>query len=192
MRKVKNKNRATDFFSYNKLWQHILKNMNKPISTDVNLLKTPTFVSPINENSIRIAQDLADTLMYNWAQGRVSCSLSANQIGERESIIVVCEKIGGNIITMFNPQIKEKREEMDYWEDNMCRPQMLFKNQRAYEVLVGFQDARGYSQRAWFSGKLAGIIQQEIDNLNGILPEERALVCMECGERPKKQSIMQR
>lgn len=166
--------------------------MIKSILMDNKQLKQPSFISPVNEGSLNIAKNLIDTLMFCWGQGRVSCSLSANQIGENEKIIVVAEKLGGEIISMFNPEIKESKEEMDYWENNMCRPNMLYKNERAYKVLVSFQDEKARWQKCWFSGKMSGIIQQEIDNLNGILPEERAIDALECVERRKNQSELQR
>ena len=114
------------------------------------------------------------------------------QAVENENIIVVAEKLGGEIMPMFNPEIKECKEEMDYWENNMCRPNMLYKNERAYKVLVSFQDEQARWQKCLFSGKMSGIIQQEIDNLNGILPEERAIDALECVERRKNQSELQR
>lgn len=143
--------------------------------------------SPIDENSLRIAQDLCDTLSFNWEEGRSCCSLSANQIGENQQILVVSAHIGGEIRALFNPKIIQFKQEMDFWEDNMCRPRMLYKNLRAFEICVKFQDEGAHWQSVWLSGKLAGIIQQEIDNLNGILPELRAVASVECGIKSKKQ-----
>ena len=73
--------------------------------------------SPIDENSLRIAQDLCDTLRFNWEEGRSCCSLSANQIGENQQILVVSAHIGGEIRALFNPKIIQFKQEMDFWEE---------------------------------------------------------------------------
>ncbi len=159
--------------------------MVKEIVFEKEMLKKVCSHSSVNEASVLIAQNLVDTLFHCWEMGRKACSLSANQIGEFEEIIVISDKIHGNPMVMFNPQIIDCKESMDFWENNMCRPNMLYKNERAYSILVSFQDEKARWQKCWFSGKMSGIIQQEIDNLHGILPEKRATDFIECVETIK-------
>ncbi len=148
--------------------------MFRRIVTDKKSLKQENYISPIDGDSFCIARDLVDTMIYNWNQGRVATSISANQIGEHERIIAVAENRGSEITVMFNPCITMKREEQTYWEDNFCRENKLYKNERAYEINVTYflKDCREVSVN--YRGKMAALIQQEIDNIEGILPEERA------------------
>ncbi len=160
--------------------------MIRDIVKDSDILKWPSFDSPVDSNSLCIAKDLEDTIKHGWRQGSTAVSLSANQIGERERVIAVADGIGKEIIVMFNPQIASKREEQTYWEENFCRPNILYKTERAYNICVEYQIADGREVRVFYQGRLAALIQQEIDNLNGILPEERGLIDVEVRPHPPR------
>lgn len=164
--------------------------MIRRIVTDNETLKSLTFDSPVDGNSLCVARDLVDTMVYNWNLGRVATSISANQIGEAERIIAVAESRGDDIVVMFNPKITSKKEEQTYWEDNFCRENILFKNDRAYEIWVNYQIANGQEVRVNYRGKMAALIQQEIDNLNGILPEERASADVQLAPRKPKDNVL--
>lgn len=163
--------------------------MIREIVQESQMLKKPTVQAGSDERCLIIAKDLADTLRACWSEGRICCSLSANQIGESVRIIALAKHIGGEIFCMFNPKIVLKKEEMDYWEDNACRPKMMYKVDRAYEIAVSYQDANGSQEKVWLSGKLSGLVQQEVDNLNGILPEERATAQVECQLKKKNTFV---
>lgn len=166
--------------------------MIRRIVTEQKELKKANYVSPIDGNSLCVASDMIDTMIYNWNKGRVATSISANQIGEHERIIAVTENRGDDIVLMFNPRITMKKDEQTYWEDNFCRENMLYKNERAYEINVKYYLRNAREVSVNYRGKMAALIQQEIDNLDGILPEERALMSTELAPRKPSGALFVR
>lgn len=149
--------------------------MIKPIINNKELLSRPAIESPVDSCSLCIALDLKDTLKYAWANGSAACSISATEIGESEAIIAISNVIGGDILVMFNPKIISHSDKITFWEDNLTVPNKLLKNERAHNITVDYQTENGDWQTATYTGKLACLIQQEVDNLLGSLPETRAI-----------------
>ncbi len=148
--------------------------MIREVVENSDILKAKTIVSKIDDNSKRIARDLCDTLRFNWSQGRIAMSISANQIGENERIVAISEGVGKNIHVLFNPCITFRRETQEFWEDNLSRPLKMFKTEKAFIVGVKFQNEFGKECSVTVRHLPSALIQQEISNLDGVLPEERA------------------
>ena len=149
--------------------------MIRKIISENEILKAPTLTSKIDAKSLSIALDICQTLQNCWAEGRRCLSVSANQIGENEKIIAIAEKIGGKIHVFYNPSYRPLRGEWEFWEDNLSRPKQMFMVRRAFEIVVEYQFNGKTFKNVHLKGQTAALFQQEVDNLNGILPEERAI-----------------
>lgn len=68
----------------------------------------------------------------------------------------------------INPEIIEKRGEVVSEEDSLGLPGIGIKVNRAKEVIVRYQDKMGEPQSFHAKGLAAILIQQKIDQLNGI------------------------
>lgn len=94
-------------------------------------------------------------------------ALSAPQVGVSIRLIVL--RIDGVFVNIINPRIIERSESTFMFEEE-C---FSFYNMRAkvkrYEsVVISFLDEEQKEQRLKMQGEFSGLIQHEIDHLNGI------------------------
>ncbi len=164
--------------------------MVKDIVFDNEKFKQPVIETPFDVQSVCAASDMKDTLRYHWSNGRICKSLSSNQIGLNVRAIALAERIGGKISVMFNPNIILSKGEQEFWEDNLFRPEKMFKVLRSYEICVQFVAESGKNMMAHYSGETAALIQQEIDNLNGSLPEERQIIDADVQLKPPRPDLL--
>ena len=91
-------------------------------------------------------------------------------IGLLERIIIVNWLEGGESFAMVNPEIIEKSDEMqEFEESSLSYPGISAKIKRPIEITVKYQDKNGNFSEMNAKGFLATIIQHEIDYLNGIV-----------------------
>jgi len=110
-----------------------------------------------------IAEDLVDTLRANTDR---FFGMSANMIGERKRIIVICN--GPFFVTMMNPKITGKTRK--YTTDEACP---LLENsctlERYETVTVAWQDMEMQDRVTILEGFQAQAVQHLIDHLDGKL-----------------------
>lgn len=95
-------------------------------------------------------------------------ALSAPQVGSLVRLILL--RIDGEFVVMINPEYRSSSERTFMFEEE-C---FSLYDQRAslkrwYEIEVAFYAADGAKRQLSCSGELAGLIQHEIDHLNGVL-----------------------
>jgi peptide deformylase len=100
--------------------------------------------------------------------------LAANQIGQPWRVCIVEEPgvrevIPAAVFAMVNPEIVARRGEVVLDEGCLSVPNEFEKVLRSVEVDVRFQDVRGEWVTTTAKGKLAHIIQHEVDHLDGIV-----------------------
>jgi peptide deformylase len=92
--------------------------------------------------------------------------LAANQIGVglRVALVIPPE---GELMEIINPRITDRRGEALLDEACLSLPGEGEKVQRALEVDVVYQDASGAEHTLTASGRVAHIVQHEVDHLDG-------------------------
>jgi len=93
--------------------------------------------------------------------------LAANQCGLPLRVFVIGD--GDESIACFNPRlisVSEKKNELN--EGCLSFPGMFLKIQRPEFIEVEFENEKGITVRAKFSGVTARCYQHELDHLNGI------------------------
>ena len=119
---------------------------------------------PAGPEDSSIAVDLLDTLVAN----RGKCvGMAANMIGENKAIIVF-ESGFGRYTTMYNPKIISKSGQY-VAEEGCLSLSGARKAVRYQKIKVRFLDLDFKERTAEFSGRVAQIIQHEIDHTNGII-----------------------
>ena len=110
-----------------------------------------------------IGQDLVDTLQANMDR---FFGMSANMIGERKRIIVICN--GPFFVTMLNPKITGKVRK--YKTDEACPLLEESCTLERYEtVTVAWQDTEMQTRITILEGFQAQVVQHLIDHLDGKL-----------------------
>lgn len=119
---------------------------------------------PATATDIGVADDLLDTLRAN----RSACvGMAANMIGVNKAIIVF--ECGFNrYMKMFNPKIIGKSGEYTT-EEGCLSLSGTRKTTRYVKIKVRYQDENFAQQVQEFTGRVAQIIQHEIDHTNGVL-----------------------
>lgn len=94
-------------------------------------------------------------------------ALSAPQIGKLKRIIML--RIDGVFTPMINPVIIDASDEMfDFVEECFSFYNLRATVQRYKQINVQFQNEDGRVQQITVSGEMSGLIQHEIDHLDGI------------------------
>lgn len=132
-----------------------------------NLVDDP--VSP----AIRIvADDLRDTFSDLKKTGAYG-GLSAPQIGAPIQLIYIV--LEGPIV-MVNPEIVDiGADDFLYWDLCASFSNLLVRVQRAFQVVVRYQDLEGKTCEVEAEGPQAQLLQHEIDHLDGLLAIDLAL-----------------
>ncbi len=133
------------------------------------ILKTPTEkVKKVDAQIKKLLADMKDTLYDAHGVG-----LAAPQVGVGLRICVIDD--GHGYEEYINPVIVQASEETeDLSEGCLSIPGYVGLVERAKEVVVEYENAKGKKKRKKASGLLAQALQHEIDHLDGILYIERA------------------
>ncbi len=131
------------------------------------IMRDPLFLAQksvdATEADKQVVADLLDTLRANLDR---CVGMAANMIGVKKNIIVVAT--GPFQIAMINPVITSKSGE--YETEEGC---LSLKGVRActryQEIEVDYLDQNFKQQHGKYSGKMAQIIQHEIDHCNGVV-----------------------
>jgi peptide deformylase len=120
-----------------------------------------------------VFEDLGDTLMefrdeYGWGR-----AIAAPQIGVMKRIVYM--HVNQPVI-LINPVIKLRhRRKVLVWDDCMSCPDLLVKVKRYRRCTVEYRDANWNKRSMNLEGKLATLMQHEVDHLRGVLITQRAL-----------------
>jgi peptide deformylase len=138
----------------------------KPLIMDDNPLLREVSISVIDfdTNLIDLVKSMVATMFSNNG-----CGLSAIQIGVTKRVIVAFFET--KVVVMVNPVITRtlKREIVES-EGCLSIPRTKWcQVSRPAKCDVDFQDTDGTNHSISLSGRLARIIQHEIDHLNGVL-----------------------
>jgi peptide deformylase len=120
-----------------------------------------------------VIQDLHDTLVafredYGWGR-----AIAAPQIGLMKRIVYM---LVNEPVVLFNPVIKLRvRRKMEIWDDCMSFPELLVKVKRYRRCKVEYRDLNWKKRSIYLEGKLAALMQHEVDHLRGILTVQRAI-----------------
>ena len=114
-------------------------------------------------------EDLTDTLHHFQKKEKIGRAIAGPQIGICKNII--CMDSGDRSITMINPVITQKSEDMfEVWDSCFSADVAFFgKTARYKDITVEYYDEKGRKVREDFSGDLSELFQHEIDHLRGIL-----------------------
>ena len=94
-------------------------------------------------------------------------SLCANQCGYPHRVFVM--GVDDEYVAFFNPKIVTVSETtIKLPENSLTVPFLELKLKRPISVEVEYQDFNGEKHQSFFGGLSARIVQQQVDNLNGI------------------------
>ena len=120
-----------------------------------------------------VADDLRDTLRAAKKKYRMGRALAAPQIGAPLRLVFV--EIGKQRWTMVNPEITDVgSEDFPVWDDCFSFPNLLVRVTRAHRISLTYLDLKGKSHSVELEGRMAELLQHEIDHLDGILAVDRA------------------
>jgi len=134
---------------------------------DKRLKKAAEEVTSLNDQIKNLIKDMLDT-MYS-APG---VGLAATQVGVALRAAVIDIKPpdkGRNPLTLLNPVILKKSNEIEFEEGCLSIPGIRAKVKRFSNVMVEFFDSNWNRVSINAEGLLAIAIQHEIDHLNGVL-----------------------
>lgn len=127
--------------------------------------KRASTVEKIDSEIEHIVSSMYDIMYEHGAVG-----VGANMVGVLKRIIVVDlqETSQKNPITMINPVITAKSQEMQIFEEgSLSYPGIRAMIERPKEIEVEYMDGNGESHSMNAKGWIATVIQHEIDYLDG-------------------------
>lgn len=131
---------------------------------DPRLKKTAEIVDTFDQEIFDLVDNMLET-MYE-AQG---VGLAAIQVNVTKKVIVCdASQERNQPLCLINPQISEKRGEIDWEEGCLSFPGVYAKVKRSKEIDVVYYDREGRLKQITADGLLAICIQHEMDHLNGI------------------------
>ena len=134
---------------------------------DPVLTREATPVEKIDEDIRRLAEDMVDTMRMAPGAG-----LAAPQVGRSCRLIVVEMSDGQAIrdpLVLVNPKITSAEGQLVFEEACLSVVDYSAKVDRASEVMVEALDLEGVPVEIQAEGRLAVVLQHEIDHLDGIL-----------------------
>lgn len=135
--------------------------MERKIIRDVLFLRQKAMTA--KRADLAVGRDLTDTLRANADR---CVGMAANMIGVNKRVIVV--SLGFGSVVMYNPVIT--RKEAPYEAEEGCLSLSGTRKTTRYQTIeVEYRDADWAKQRCTFTGRVAQIIQHEVDHTNGIL-----------------------
>ncbi|MFA4949057.1 MAG: peptide deformylase [Candidatus Krumholzibacteriia bacterium] len=120
-----------------------------------------------------VIEDMADTLLefrdeYGWGR-----AIAAPQIGVMKRIIYMHVN---EPVVLINPVIKlRNRRKTLVWDDCMSCPDLLVEVKRYRRCKVEYRDVNWQKRSMYLEGKLATLMQHEVDHLQGILITQKAI-----------------
>lgn len=108
-----------------------------------------------------LLQDMADSVKEADGIG-----IAANQIGVSLSVALVGRE-DGTFFEICNPEILEAEEPVSLREGCLSVPNQFEQTPRFHKVKVRYQDKQGIWQELAAEGRLAHVLQHEIDHLYG-------------------------
>ena len=120
-----------------------------------------------------VIEDLADTLMefrdeYGWGR-----AIAAPQIGVMKRIVYMHVN---EPVVLLNPGIKlRNRRKTLVWDDCMSCPDLLVQVKRYRRCKVEYRDENWNKRSLYLEGKLATLMQHEVEHLQGILITQKAI-----------------
>jgi peptide deformylase len=120
-----------------------------------------------------VIEDLADTLMefrdeYGWGR-----AIAAPQIGVMKRIVYMHVN---EPVVLINPVIKlRNRRKTLVWDDCMSCPDLLVQVKRYRRCKVEYRDENWNKRSLYLEGKLATLMQHEVEHLQGILITQKAI-----------------
>ena len=131
------------------------------------IIRDPLFLAQKSVDAVeadkQVVVDLLDTLRANLDR---CVGMAANMIGVKKNIIVVAT--GPFQIAMINPVIISKSGEYET-EEGCLSLKGVRSCTRYQEIEVDYLDQNFKKQHGKYSGKMAQIIQHEIDHCCGIV-----------------------
>lgn len=134
---------------------------------DEILRKKAKPVEVFDENLHKLLDDMAETMYKAPGYG-----IAAPQVGESLSMVVIDDTAGkenNHLLEVINPEILEKSGEILEEEGCLSIPGEYAYVKRFAKVKVKCQDRHGNEMIIDGEGKLARILQHEIDHLDGAL-----------------------
>jgi len=126
------------------------------------VLTTPTKpVTGFGEDLTRLLDEMSESMKE--AEG---IGIAANQVG----VSLRCAWVGredGTFFEIINPRILEKSEPVMLEEGCLSVPEQFEKTPRFHKVKVRYQDRAGEWHELEAEGRLAHVLQHEIDHLDG-------------------------
>lgn len=114
----------------------------------------------------KLLDDMAETLDYHHGLG-----LAAPQVGVSRRVIIV--NAGNGLRTLINPSILWKAGSESSSESCLSLPGISLMIDRAGEIVVQCLTRDGKQKELLIGGLEAGVVQHEIDHLNGVLIIDR-------------------
>jgi len=120
-----------------------------------------------------VVEDLRDTLFdfreeYGWGR-----AIAAPQIGVMKCIVYMHVN---EPVVLINPVIKlRSRRKVFVWDDCLSCPDLLVKVKRYRRCKVEYRDLSWQKRSMYLEGKLAHLMQHEVDHLKGMLIVQRAI-----------------
>lgn len=139
--------------------------MIREIVTDTELLAKPLERVESTAEIRELARDLLDTAKFH---GDRCLGLAANQIGGTKCVVVVRGDHSGFML-MVNPVIIKRSPQWYAASEGCLSLDGIRKTLRFSWVDVMYRDAKYNIRKIRCAGKLAQIVQHEIDHTNGII-----------------------
>ena len=135
--------------------------MERTIIRDVLFLRQKALQA--TRADLAVGRDLTDTLRANADR---CVGMAANMIGVNKSVIDVA--VGFGSMVLYNPVITKKSG--PYEAEEGCLSLSGTRRTTRYQTItVEYRDGDWNKQTRVFTGRVAQIIQHEIDHTNGIL-----------------------
>ncbi|WP_321389293.1 peptide deformylase [Emcibacter sp.] len=124
-------------------------------------------VDRVDDEIRQMSSDMFEVLYREQGVG-----LGANMVGLLKRLIVIDLQEGGvkQPIAMVNPEIVEKSEELQAFEEgSLSYPGISAEITRPKNITVTYLDEQGAAQTLEAEGWLATVIQHEVDYLDGVV-----------------------
>lgn len=135
---------------------------------------------------VELASRLVETCIYHKGLG-----LSANQCGLRYRVFVMGS--GNDYVAHFNPKIVRESVEKVHMEEGCLSYPLLFVHiTRPESITVEYQDYKGETKKAIYTGITARCFQHELDHMCGIRYTARAKPLALQTAKKKKDKLVKR
>lgn len=126
------------------------------------VLTTPTKpVTDFGPSLQKLLEEMAESMKE--AEG---IGIAANQVGEPLRVALVGRE-DGTVFEIVNPQLLEKKDSITLEEGCLSVPREWEKCPRFHKVKVRYQDKTAQWHELEAEGRLAHVLQHEIDHLDG-------------------------